>query len=39
MEHIQKQDQEGIATPLFEILVLQVSVEVEGHTNHKLKCG
>ncbi len=32
MEHTQEQDQEGITTPLFEILVLQMSVEVKGHT-------
>jgi len=38
MEHTQKQDQEGITTPLSKNYVLQVSAKVEGHTSHKLKC-
>jgi hypothetical protein len=31
VEHTQEQDQEGITTPLSEIFVFQVSVEVKGH--------
>ncbi len=32
MEHTQEQKQQGKITPLFENLILQRSVEVEGHT-------
>jgi hypothetical protein len=32
VEHTQEQNQQGKITPLFEILILQENVEVEGHT-------
>jgi hypothetical protein len=37
MEHIQEENQEGTTTLLLKILVLQMSVEIEGYPGKKFE--